>query len=277
LRTLDTKTGGIVKTSHLDSGALAVDYAGPNLVVARSVTAIYGLTKKAWQYPSRFIAKNVKYADGLVLARTAEDEIVALDADTGAPLWRHSGKLVMDGVFTTRNGLFIADAGGVQQYSTEKPSGAVTSRQVLTEVAAALLNKGNVRDAAVFINKVEREIGPTSPELHLLRARLALATEKAKGRPSPLNAGPDLAAFASAEGLTSEASRAVIGDLKSSYGLLWLRRRKRHCLEVRRAWDDGYSTWAPATASTCRLWRSIRKRVNRRGGNPLSDSSTVSR
>jgi len=222
LRMIDAGTGAITKTSHVDAGALSVDYVGSNLVVATSATAIHGVSGKSWEYPSRFAKKNVKVADGIVLARTAEDEIVALDGDSGAVLWRHNGPLVADGVFTTKSGIFIADESGVKQYSTEKPAGTVTNKQILLEVAAALLNKGDAKDAASFVAKIETEIDPASPQLRLLRARLSLAEEKAKGGIAPLKAGVDLAAFAAASGLASEASRPVIADLKSGYGLLWV-------------------------------------------------------
>lgn len=222
LRMIDAGTGEIAKTWHLDPGALSVDYVGADLVVASSATAIHGVSGKSWEFPSRYPAKNVKVADGIVLARTAENEIVALDGENGAVLWRHNGPLVADGVFTTKSGVFIADESGVKQYSSGKPSGSVTDKQILLEAAAALLNKGDAEEAAVFLAKVEHEIDPASPQLRLLRARLSLAEEKAKGRPAPLKAGVDLAAFTAASGLASEASRAVVADLKSGYGLLWV-------------------------------------------------------
>src|ERR1051326_1180686 len=60
-----------------------------------------------------------------------------------------------------------------------------------------------------------------NPPLRLLRARIALAEAKAKGRRPPLSAGRDLAAYVASKGWNSEASREAIGELKSAFASLW--------------------------------------------------------
>src|SRR5205823_4210603 len=149
-----------------------VDYAGRDLVIGSSASAIYGAGRKHWEYASGFPAKTVKYFNGVVTARTSATQLTALDGETGDVLWQYTGEPLKEGLFAIQNSLLIVEQDSVKQYSLERPSKNLTNKAVLTEVAAALVDKGNLADAAFFVEKVAREIDPDYPALRMVRARL---------------------------------------------------------------------------------------------------------
>jgi len=84
---------------------------------------------------------------------------------------------------------------------------SISSKEVLAELAATLAAKGNLQDAAVFLEQA-RKLDPDYPPVRLLRSRL-------------LHDGRELAAYAELAGRDSQAGQRAEAELKRDYGLLW--------------------------------------------------------
>src|SRR5689334_1837998 len=83
------------------------------------------------------------------------------------------------GAIAAADSFFITEESGVKEYALAEAEGrhASTNREVLTELANALLAKGDLAEAECVVAKVAREIDADYPPVRALRARI----EKAKG------------------------------------------------------------------------------------------------
>ena len=205
LMVIDRDSGAITATTDLAPRAIRVDHAANDLVIATADTGIFGLDpsgKKRWMYPSTVPSSGALYFKGVVAARTSSTQITTLDAKTGELLWHHIGQPT-DAIHLTSNGFFIMDQAGIKEYAIDivppedrRPS----DKEVLTELAAALMAKGNQADARTYIEKAQA-IDPDYPPLRWLLG--------------------DFAAYADLVGRDTQQGRQAMAELKRKSGLVW--------------------------------------------------------
>jgi len=201
---IDAAKGAILQTAKLAPRALSLDYLGDDIVIATADTAIFALDasgKKRWDYPSS-VAKGVVVLKGIVAARTSATQITTFDAKTGRVLWQYVGQPT-DGVHFTEDSFFIVSQTGIKKYAidAQAPQGGTPGdKEVLTELAGALISKGARDEAGEYVEAVKM-IDPDYPPLRLLLG--------------------DLATYANLVGRDSRAGQRAIAELKSKHGLLW--------------------------------------------------------
>jgi outer membrane protein assembly factor BamB/TolB-like protein len=205
LMVIDRDSGAITATTELAARAVSVDHAANDLVIASADAAIFGLDpsgKKLWVYPSTVPSTGAFYFKGVVVARTSSTQITTLDAKTGELLWQHTGQPT-DGIHLTSNGFFVVEEAGIKEYAIDiappedrRPS----DKEVLTELAGALMAKGNNAGARTYIEKV-RAIDPDYPPLRWLLG--------------------EFAAYADLVGRDTRQGQQAIAELKRKNGLVW--------------------------------------------------------
>jgi outer membrane protein assembly factor BamB/TolB-like protein len=231
LLVFDARSGSIAATRKIAGKDLGVDHAGDDIVVASSEDAVFGLDPntgvKQWEYPSNARAQKPLYFKGVVILQTSGTQIAALDALTGAVLWQYSGKLAQNSLFAqlfgadvpsvllTDDSFFIVEQGGVKEYAIERgASQGITNKEALTELAGALLAKGDVPEASRFA-ATARAADPNFPPLRLLQARLAQA------RGDTVAARRELVTYADLAGRQSRSGQETVAELKRDHGLIW--------------------------------------------------------
>jgi outer membrane protein assembly factor BamB len=219
---LDAGSGAIAANQKIAPKDLVLDYADADIVIASGEKAVYGLDPatgaKRWEYSATFSPKEVMYFKGVVTAKTSATQLSALDAETGALLWQYAGKRAPGFIFT-KDSFFIIEENGIKEYAIDKSDvQAVTNREILTELASALVSKGDLSRAEAFVSRVASEIDADYAPMRGVRARL----EKARG--NRRTAARELAAYAALIGPDSTAGEQAIAELKQSYGLLWFQR-----------------------------------------------------
>jgi outer membrane protein assembly factor BamB/TolB-like protein len=212
LLVLDAATGATVAVVPIASG-LHIDEASTSIVIGRAEAMVYGIDPVTgttrWEYPAGISRKDITVVKGVVMARTSETHISALDRDTGALLWQYSGTR-QPGMFLTDRSLFVIEDNGLKEYAIDQAPQSITSvssQEVLAELAGALAAKGNLQDATAFLEKA-RQFDPDYPPVRLLRSRL-------------LHDGRELAAYAGLVGTDSQAGQLAEAELERDYGLLW--------------------------------------------------------
>ena len=228
----DTKLGTPVVSKKLSSKPLDLDYAGDDIIVVSSDDAVMGLNpetgEKQWQYSSNVRTKPPVYFKGTVLVQTSgTTQLTALDADDGSVLWQFTGPLAGDsmldnfgiktlGVYLGDDSVFIVQPTRMHEYALDKKSEkAVTNKEAMTELASALLNKGDIDEAARFADIVAKQADPNYPPLHYVRSKLAEARGK---QPEAL---AELLTYADLVGRQSKPGQDIIANLKRDHGLLW--------------------------------------------------------
>lgn len=228
---LDAGSGTLQASRKIAGKELGIDYAGDDIVVASSDEAVFGLDPKTgvkqWDYPSNARAQKPLYFKGVVILQTSPTQISALDAQTGALLWQYAGKLAtaslvsqlfgvnMPSVYLTDDSFFIVEQEGVKEYTIDKGAAqGITNKEALTELAGALLAKGEREEAPRFA-ATARSADPNYPPLRLLQARL----DQARGDVAA--ARRELVTYVDLAGRQSRSGQDIIGELKRDHGLLW--------------------------------------------------------
>jgi outer membrane protein assembly factor BamB/tetratricopeptide (TPR) repeat protein len=205
LLVIDPDSGAVTAATTLAAGPVNVDYAANDIVVASAAAGIFGLEpsgKQRWMYPSTVPSKGTIYFKGVVAARTSATLITTLDAKTGDLLWHHSGQPT-DAIHLSSTGFFIVEEAGIKEYAIDiappedrRPS----DKEVLTELAGALMAGGKRTDAQTYIEKVQA-IDPDYPPLRWLLG--------------------DFAAYADLVGRDTQQGQQAIAELKRRNGLVW--------------------------------------------------------
>src|SRR2546427_1944088 len=187
---IDAAKGVILQTAKLAPRALSLDYLGDDIVIATADTAIFGLDpsgKKRWDYPSS-VAKGAVVFKGIVAARTSATQITTFDAKTGRVLWQYVGQPA-DRVHFTEDSFFIVSQTGIKKYAIDAQAaqgGPPGDKEVLTELAGALISKGARDEAGEDIEAVKKT-GPDHPPIRLVVGGLATGRDPggraSRGRP----------------------------------------------------------------------------------------------
>jgi outer membrane protein assembly factor BamB/TolB-like protein len=216
---LDAEKGSIRSTVKLSSKSLSVNFVNEAVAIASSAEGVFGLDPvtgaKKWMFASRYGYKEPFYFKGVVVLRSGERELSVLDADTGNSLWQYSGKQ-MPFVHTTEEALFIAEEGGVKEYSVERTSAAgLTEKEVVTELARAYLEKGSTQEAAAQVARVLRDMDRDYAPARYLQGRIL----KAQGKNTA--AAREFITYLNLEGAASTRARDTLAELTREFGLLW--------------------------------------------------------
>ena len=147
---------------------------------------------------------------------TESGEILIVDANSGNVLVTQKIGMSAASIYVTDESFFILEAGGVKEYGVERNANqGITNKEALTELAGAVLSKGEIDEAAKFAERVAREADPNYPPLRLLQARLAQARRNTAATRRALVTYVDLI------GRQSRAGQDVLAELKRDHGLLW--------------------------------------------------------
>jgi outer membrane protein assembly factor BamB len=214
---LDEATGILASSIKLAAKHLMIHHADGEAIVISSEKSLYGLQPwaagKRWEFPIAPAPNPVTYFKGIVAARTSDTQVSALDVHTGAVVWQVAGKHA-PAVFTTKDSFYVIAEDGIKEYAVEAKAG-VAAGEVWTELASALLSKGDIQEAENVADKVAREIDPDSVALHAVRARLY----KANGN-TPA-AAAELGTFIRLVGPSSLAGQEALAQLKQDHGVMW--------------------------------------------------------
>ncbi len=227
----DAQSGNPVVSKKVSNKPLDLNYVGGDVLVASSDEAVLGLNPetgaKEWDYPSSVRTKPPLYFKGIVLIETSgTTHLTALDADNGSLLWQFTGGLAENGLIGIFAGgtpsvhfggdsLFIIQPNGLQEYALDKaPSHGITNKDAYTELANALLSKGDLEEAGRFA-KLAADVDANYPPLRLLQSRMA----QAQGRTS--TALYELGAYADLIGRQSRAAQDILAGFKRDQGVIW--------------------------------------------------------
>ncbi len=226
---VDSRSGSVVM-SKVATKILDADYSGDDVVIASSPDDVFGLNPETgaeqWKYPASVRTKSPFYFKGAVILETSgTTRLSALDAKTGSILWQYAGGLAPDGrladfggriikVFPGNDSLFVVQPFGIREYALAKNQG-LTNKEALTELAGALLEKGELDEAARFAGIVARDGDPNYPPLRYLRAKLARARRNDPDYKS------ELITYLGLVGRESKAGQDILAEFKKTRGLIW--------------------------------------------------------
>ncbi len=199
--------------------ALTIAGVGQGILLAGSADAVYGVDaatgRKKWDYPNRSAAKDLHLFQGAAVFQSGAHEITCLDAQTGSPVWRHTGNGSPQ-IHFAADRLFVSDDDRVLEYEPARQAvTGIADKEVYTELARTVLLQGDAKGAQVYARKVLEELDPNYAPARLVESRILKAQADSSG------AGRDLAAFLLLEGSGSQAGREALAELQKEHALLW--------------------------------------------------------
>jgi outer membrane protein assembly factor BamB len=229
---LDAKSGTVIRSERASEKDLDIDFLNDRIAVVSSVEALSGYDpatlEKKWQFPLNGPTKKPVYLNNAVVVQSSV-QLSAFDVETGTLLWQYAANQLaaepellqtvsagLASVFVTKDSLFLLSRSGVKEYSVERaPREGVTEKEVLAELASALLAKGALEEATSYANRIAQEIDANYAPLRYLQARL----DQARGDTAA--AREKLASYVTLVGRQSRAGQDVLLELRRDAGLRW--------------------------------------------------------
>jgi outer membrane protein assembly factor BamB len=229
---LDTKSGRVIGSTRATEKDLDIDFLNDRVAIVSSAETLVGYDpatlQKKWQFPLNGPTKKPVYFKNAVLVQNSV-QLSALDVETGTLIWQYGTNQLasepdllqtvnagLASVFVTRDSLFLLSNSGVKEYSVERaPGQGIAEKEVLAELASALLAKGALDEATSYATRIAQEIDANYAPLRYLQARL----DQARGNAAA--AREKLASYITLVGRQSRAGQDVILELKRDAGLRW--------------------------------------------------------
>ncbi len=221
MRQLNARTGKIEQQGKFGNSPPAPVYMRyGELVVLTGSRKLFGMdwetAQLKWEYPTPREMTLANWIQGMVVFQSGKNEITALDATSGQPLWRHvveKAPVVLPG----KDSVFVADVKGISEYISPRPAEANTlaKSEVFTQIGVSLLEMGQSQEAASYLQRVLRDLDPDYAEAHLVQARIH---QKRGESDSALRR---LLTYYILQPSNSPQALELLNDLKKNYQLLW--------------------------------------------------------